>query len=252
MKSKENRMYMRMRNLTGLMGMLLPWIALFSAGIAERPSADWWWSISATYYQSPALVAILAPACMVLICYIGYNDADNIITTLSGIAGLGIILFPCKVSWIADGTRVGFFQVPVEVSSTVHGICAGCFFLLIALNSIFLFTKSKGDMTDKKKIRNRIYYICGYGMIAVEAAFLLTRIIQGECFLTMIYEILLLNLFGVAWLVKGEAIPFLNDPEEEEPEAAVETEAIAETCEPAVVEETEEIIENEETNIKES
>ena len=214
--SKEEKTYLRLRNLCGLLGVLLPWLALFSAGIAERPSDEWWWSISATYYQSPALVGVLVPACLLLICYVGYNDADNVITTTSGIMGLGIVLFPCSVSWLPEGSLVGFFQIPMEVSSVVHGICAGCFFLLIALNSILMFTKSDGEMTDRKKIRNRIYRICGYGMIAVEAAFLLTRIIQGDTYLTMIYEIILLILFGFAWLVKGEAFPFLNDIEKEE------------------------------------
>ena len=41
----------RARNYCGLLGMLLPWLALFSAGIAEHPSPTWWYSISATYYQ---------------------------------------------------------------------------------------------------------------------------------------------------------------------------------------------------------
>lgn len=209
-------MYLRVRNLCGLLGVILPWLALFSAGIAEKPNEEWWWSISATYYQSPALVAILVPACLVLISYIGYNDIDNLITTLSGIMGLCIVLFPCSVSWIPEGTRVGFFQVPMEISNIIHGISAGCFFLLIALNSIFMFTKSKGEMTDRKKIRNRIYRICGYGMIVVEVAFLFSKVLNGVGYLTMIYEIILLLLFGFAWLVKGEAFPFLNDKEEDE------------------------------------
>ena len=51
---KERKMYMRVRNLCGILGVVLPWLALFSAGVAEHPSTEWWWSISATYYQSPA------------------------------------------------------------------------------------------------------------------------------------------------------------------------------------------------------
>ena len=60
--TKEERMYLRIRNLCGLLGIILPWLALFSAGIAQHPSSEWWWSISATYYQSPALVGVLVPA----------------------------------------------------------------------------------------------------------------------------------------------------------------------------------------------
>ncbi|MDD7242101.1 MAG: hypothetical protein SOV28_07865, partial [Bacteroidaceae bacterium] len=143
---------MRVRNLCGILGVVLPWLALFSAGVAEHPSTEWWWSISATYYQSPALVGVLCPASLVLISYIGYNSLDNWITTLSGIFGLGVVLFPCRVSWIPDGTPVGFFQIPIEISTHLHTLCASLFFLLIAFNSFFLFTKSGGEMTDRKRI----------------------------------------------------------------------------------------------------
>ena len=37
----------------------------------------------------------------------------------------------------------------------------------------------------------------------------------------MIIEIILLHLFGFAWLVKGEAFPFLNDIEGDEAEAGI-------------------------------
>ncbi len=207
-------MYLKIRNVCGLLGVILPWIALFSAGIADRPSSEWWWSISATYYQSPALVGVLVPACIVLIAYIGYNDMDNLVTSLSGLFGLGIVLFPCKVSWLEAGTPVGFFQIPMEVSNIIHTGCAAMFFLLIALNSLFLFTKSGPTMTDRKKLRNKIYRICGIGMIVLEILFVTVRLVGAPGYTVMILEILLLHLFGFSWLVKGEAFPFLNDKEE--------------------------------------
>lgn len=213
--SKEERMYLRIRNLCGLLGVILPWLALFSAGIADHPSSEWWWSISATYYQSPALVGVLVPAAIVLISYIGYDNLDNFITSLSGTFGLGIVLFPCKVSWIPDGTPVGFFQVPIEISNTVHIVCAALFFLTIAINSICQFTKSGPTMTDRKRIRNRIYRFCGYGMLVLELAFVAARLLGAPGYIVMILEILLLHLFGFAWLVKGEAFRFLNDKEED-------------------------------------
>ena len=209
-------MYLKIRNMCGLLGVILPWIALFSAGIAAHPSTEWWWSISATYYQSPALVGVLVPACIVLITYIGYNVWDNVVTTLSGIFGLGIVLFPCNVSWIPDGTKVGFFQIPIETSAIVHGACAGAFFLLIALNSIFLFTKSGATMTPRKKVRNLIYRICGYSMIVLEVVFVSVKLLGAPGYCVMLVEIVLLTLFGFSWLVKGEAFPFFNDLPEEE------------------------------------
>lgn len=70
-------------------------------------------------------------------------------------------------------------------------------------------------MTHRKKIRNIIYRICGYGMAGVEVLFVISKVIGFPGYTTMIFEIVLLNLFGISWLVKGEAIPFLNDTEED-------------------------------------
>lgn len=216
LSTKEERMYLRIRNLCGLLGIILPWLALFSAGIAEHPSSAWWWSISATYYQSPALVGVLVPTCLVLISYIGYDSTDNLITSLSGIFGLGIVLFPCKVDWLPAGSPVGFFQIPMETSGIIHTACAALFFLALAVNSICQFTKSGPMITPHKRLRNRIYRICGYGMLVLEIAFVVLRFAGAPGWSVMIVEIILLHLFGFAWLVKGEAFKVFNDVEGEE------------------------------------
>ena len=213
--TKEEKMYLRIRNLCGLLGVILPWLALFSAGIAEHvgPAAqkEWWWSISATYYQSPALVGVLVPACIVLISYIGYDWTDNLITSLAGIFGLGIVLFPCSVSWMDPETPVGFFQLPMKTSNVIHTVCAALFFLAIAFNSLFQFTKHGETMTERKKLRNRIYRFCGYGMLVLMVVFVVARLLKAPGWTVMVVEILLLHLFGFAWLVKGEAFPMFND-----------------------------------------
>lgn len=213
--TKEKKMYMRIRNLCGLLGILLPWLALFSAGIADHPSHEWWWSISATYYQSPALVGVLTPASIVLVTYAGYDKLDDWITTLSGVFGLGIVLFPCSVNWDLCGgnLHVGFFQLPMYVTGILHNFCAATFFMLLAFNSFFLFTKtnSNGEMTPRKRIRNRVYRICGAGMIIFEVIFAILTLCHAPGYCIMIIEIILLHLFGISWLVKGEAFPFLND-----------------------------------------
>ena len=213
--SKEEKMYLRIRNLCGLLGIILPWLALFSAGIAEHigsAKTEWWWSISASYHLSPtALVGVLVPACIVLISYIGYDWTDNLITSLAGVFGLGIVLFPCAVSWLEPETPVGFFQLPMNVSHVLHTIFACLFFVTIALNSILQFTKHGATMTSRKVLRNKIYRICGYGMLGLMAAFAVAKLLGAPGWTIMIVEIILLHLFGFAWLVKGEAFPFLND-----------------------------------------
>ena len=219
--TKEEKMYLRIRNLCGLLGVILPWLSLFSAGIAEHvgPCQTEWWSISASYYLSPALVGVLVPACIVLISYIGFDWTDNLITTLSGIFGLGIVLFPCKVSWIPPETPVGFFQLPMQTSHIVHTVCACLFFITIALNSLLQFTKHGATMTDRKILRNKIYRICGYGMLALMVIFAVAKFLGAPGWTVMIVEIILLHLFGFAWLVKGEAFPCLNDRPETEQQA---------------------------------
>ena len=220
--TKEEKMYLRIRNVCGMLGVILPWLALFSAGIAEHVGScktEWWWSISASYYLSPALVGVLVPACIVLISYIGYDWTDNLITTLSGIFGLGIVLFPCKVSWISPDTPVGFFQLPMSASHILHTLFACLFFISIALNSIIQFTKHGKTMTERKKIRNKIYRICGYGMLGLMVVFAIAKFLGAPGWTVMIVEIILLHLFGFAWLVKGEAFPFLNDEPETEQQA---------------------------------
>ncbi len=220
--TKEEKRYLRIRNVCGILGVILPWLALFSAGIAEHVGpcqTEWWWSISASYYLSPALVGVLVPACIVLISYIGYDWTDNLITTLSGIFGLGIVLFPCKVSWISPDTTVGFFQLPMSASHILHTLFACLFFISIALNSIIQFTKHGKTMTERKKIRNKIYRICGYGMLGLMVVFAIAKFLGAPGWTVMIVEIILLHLFGFAWLVKGEAFPFLNDKPETEQQA---------------------------------
>ena len=212
-------MYLRIRNLCGLLGILLPWIALFAAAITPHESEEWWWSISATYHQSPvALVGVLVPACIVMMSYIGYDLKDNLITTLTGVFGLGIVLFPCKVSWIPDGTPVGFFQLPIEFSTHIHTVCAILFFLCAAINTLCQFTRHGDTMSERKKLRNTIYRICGWGMIGLLALLILLSLIFGTPgWFVMVIEIFLLQLFGFAWLVKGEFFRFLNDKESDEP-----------------------------------
>ena len=82
-------------------------------------------------------------------------------------------------------------------------------------------------MTDRKKVRNVIYRICGWGMVGFEALLVALVLLGAPGWVVMVIEIILLHLFGFAWLVKGEFFPFLNDKEEAE-------EALPEDGEPIV------------------
>lgn len=202
----------RIRNYAGLLGGLLPWLALFSAWLYGRMTGgltqSFWsgLSISATYYCSPALVGVLTSASIVLICYDGYETIDSAVTTLSGVFGLMIVLFPCNCSLSTE--YVGFFQLPRKISSMTHCTSAVVFFCLLAYNSLFLFTKHDEKMTEKKKIRNILYRICGIGMLCAMILMPLPVKFPAK---TWWVEMIALTFFSVSWLTKGGAFKFLND-----------------------------------------
>lgn len=203
----------RIRNLAGLMGMILPWVSLLGAILVARTKGfpdDFWslLSISETYYVTPPLVGILTTAAVVLMCYKGYSTKDHVISALAGIFGLMIVLFPCKCP--AAEEIVGFFQLPVKISHIVHCTSAVLFFILLAYNSIRLFTQTgnQNNMTDQKKIRNIVYRVCGIGMLCSMAL----MVIPVQFFAkTFIVEAIALTFFGISWLVKGGFLGILAD-----------------------------------------
>lgn len=186
----------RLRCFIGHLAFWLPWIVALI--LWRIPS-----SISSTYYTHAGTVfMIILGACSVfLMFYDGYDKVDDILNTIAGIFGLLICLFPCGY----DAERVGTFQTPVAISAIIHNISAVVFFAILAYVSLFQFTKSNGNMTEKKKKRNIIYRVCGVGMIASFAILLLPSF-YIQVWLT---EMFALSFFGVSWLTKANAYKWL-------------------------------------------
>lgn len=163
-------------------------------------------SISETYYYescNATFMIILGSASILLICYNGYDKQDAIVCTLAGIFGLGICLFPC---WFNGVVRVGMLHLTQSVSNKIHNIFAITFFLLLAYNSLFLFTKTKGEMTLEKKKRNIIFRVCGIGMIA--SFLLLIPLSNVDCGIWIV-EAIALSFFGISWLTKSQCYSWL-------------------------------------------
>ena len=202
--------FINLRRLIGILGMALPLVCilggLFFARLNIQPS------ISFYYYTNvrDAFVGILIGVSMFLISYRGYEYIDDLISNITGLTGLGIAIFPCLN---AAFEKVGFFQLEPKISNIVHAICAGAFFLLLAVNSIFIFTLTdkKRNMSKNKMRRNAIYIVCGI-IILLSMLFLVVLHIKyfQEKLDTNIYvfilETIMLEAFGISWLVKGETI----------------------------------------------
>lgn len=187
----------RLRLLLGWLGMLLPWIVVVLVGYFPQ-------SISITWYTNACTVfmIILGSASILLISYKGYELIDDITLSLSGVFGLGICLFPC---WIDNCDKVGTFLLSPTTSNTIHCISAILFFALLSYNSIFLFTKSSGAITENKKKRNIIYRVCGIGMLA---SFLI-MLFPWFYIRTWLTECLALFFFGLSFLTKANTYKLL-------------------------------------------
>lgn len=195
----------RLRAMLGWLGMLLPWIVLIQCVAYGYRFPD---SISATYFIDTCItpfMIILGAAGLLLISYKGYDKQDDVICTLAGIFGLCICIFPCMTTHM---TYIGTFLLPRLVSGWIHNISAVIFFLLLAYNSLFLFTKSSGEMTENKKKRNIIFRVCGIGMVCALVCIVpvsLLNIWGG----TWAVEAVALAFFGVSWLTKSQIYPWL-------------------------------------------
>jgi len=197
----------RLRIMIGILGLALPWLVAL---------ITWSWpqSVSITYYSLCAVGAfmvVLGSAGTLLISYKGYDLIDDIASTIAGVAGLGVCLFPMQ-NVNDPSMRVGAFNIVSTTSDIIHMITAIIFFAALAFISFFLFTKTSGEMTKQKKIKNIIYRVCGIGMIASFSLFLL-NLIPGFNFhaMTWLIEAIALFFFGASWLVKADAFKFLRD-----------------------------------------
>lgn len=188
----------RLRCFIGWLAILLPWIgALLLWRIPP--------SISSTYYTyeaGPVFMIILGAASILLMYYDGYDKTDDILNTITGILGMCICLFPCAHSTLQ---YVGTFKVPVDISMWIHNISAILFFIMLSYISFFQFTKTSGEMTKHKKIRNIIYRVCAGGMLGAFVILLFPSFyIQ-----TWLVEAIALFFFGISWLTKASAYKWL-------------------------------------------
>ena len=194
----------RLRCMIGWLAILLPWIVAFLTLIFQT-GVIWPDAISTTYYYDSCItpfMIILGSASILLMSYKGYDKVDDILNTVAGVFGLCICLFPM---WEQSKTHVGTFQLPMPISNVLHIVSAIVFFALLAYVSIFQFTKSGGEMTKNKKIRNIIYVICGFGML-LSFSFMIIPYFYSQIW---IVETIALTFFGVSWLTKANYYSWL-------------------------------------------
>lgn len=180
-KRTMTRSYKELRVTVGLIGILLP-LALAIGHWGLMPS------ISQFYYTDVRniLVGALSAVGTFMFFYVGYDKTDSWVSNFLAIFAIGIAFFPCE-GW----TRI------------YHLMSAVSFFTLIGYFSIFRFTKGTSN-TFMKNIRNKLYISLGIviwvSLIAI--IFVMGFKIKIPHF-TFWMETIMLEAFGVSWLVKG-------------------------------------------------
>lgn len=200
--------YLTIRRAVGLMGILLPFVIIAGTFFQGGPFVPF--TVSNTYFTNmrEVFTGVLCAVALFLICYKGYGFWDDLVTTASGAGALGVANFP-TADLPPTGAHIGTFQLVDTTSAAVHLCFAIPFFLLLAVNSLFLFTKTDGNPTDNKRKRNVVYIVCGLLIVAA----LVAVAVISFCFPEFEYvgwhpiywcETLALVAFGTSWLVKGE------------------------------------------------
>jgi hypothetical protein len=219
-------LYMRMRKCIGIIGVALPPVLIIGLILLEGQSKmlD---SISVYYYSDyksdynligNMFVSGMFATGIFLICY-QYRLLDDIISTLAGICAIGVALFP---------TTPPPDRNPNELQMMIgnwHTRFAIGFLILLAVFSLFLFPKSgekdPKKRTPEKRKRNGVYYGCGIAMLIILVVAGLDLVVPKlNQWLQPIHpttwlEGLAVEVFGIAWFVKGETFGILKDKDKE-------------------------------------
>ncbi len=195
-RSAQLHSYLSLRKAVGWIGILLPFVLV--SGHVVLFGGDRLLSNLSVYYHTGMRDLFVGAICAItlfLFFYKGYDRWDNIAANLAGFFALGIAFFPT----VKEG--------PWDWVAKIHFYSAACFFVILALMSLFLFTRGEKRPTGRKLKRNIIYRVCGIVMLASLAAteifFLFFDENHEESMFVLITETVTLIAFGVSWLTKG-------------------------------------------------
>ncbi|MDX9903237.1 MAG: DUF2007 domain-containing protein [Bacteroidales bacterium] len=205
--------YLSLRKAVGWIGILLPFVLVFGHLIIF--GGDSLLTNMSVYYHTgmrDLFVGAICAIALFLFFYRGYDRWDNISANLAGFFALGVAFFPT----VEEG--------PWDWKAQVHFYSAACFLVILALISIFLFTRGEEYSTEMKKKRNLIYRVCGIVMLialaAVEIFFLFFDGKNSDTKFVLIAETVTLIAFGISWLTKGGTLypdkPIKNNKMERE------------------------------------
>jgi hypothetical protein len=195
--------YLTLRKAVGFLGILLPFMLavgdrlIFGGGLQQSVS---------DYYYTGMRGVLVGGLCVIgafLLAYHGYNGWDRLFTGAAGIGAIGVALFP---------TRPAHPSFRATVAGYLHFASGTVLFVSLAVIALWLFRKTAAGQPRSrvKRIRDIIYLVCGIAMIAALALAGLASLpfAAGLSPLHPVFwmEATATAAFGVAWLVKGQAV----------------------------------------------
>lgn len=228
--------YLAVRRALGLLGIALP-LALYAYarpfGYGMQPS------ISEFYHtqMGDVVVGSLVAIGVFLIAYKGYPRlpgerlSDQVVSTIAGLAAIGVALFPVVPPELADCATRDCLSVvgsPVQgivahwcAFAWIHFASAMVFFLALTVFCFFLFPR--GDQTGDGRVnwhgaKNRLYFICGALLTLSFAALLIYALVPSGTKSTFRagnyvfwWETVAVFAFATSWLAKGKILEGVLD-----------------------------------------
>ena len=189
------RTYLAFRKTVGWIGILLPFVLMFGNYFFFKDDFVLP-SISRYYYSGmhDVFVGSLCSVAAFMFFYSGYGRRDKISGILAGFLTLGVVFFPTTP------------EGPLTATGTIHYICAGLLFLLLAWMSLFCFPRKRPGVD--KQGTDAIQIVCGIVMLACIASIIfyfgfIRKIIGEDTCYVFIAETAALFSFGISWLTEG-------------------------------------------------
>ena len=204
--------YLTLRKSVGILGIFLPLVLIFGVKLITNCSTlqD---SISDYYYSKMGhyMTGTLCAVSLFMFSYKGYGPKDLWAGRGASLFSLAVAFFPCSNFNPLSECKVLELKGN-QVINLIHFGSAACLFLIFSFFCLFLFTKSSGHPTNRKKQRNVVYRVCGIIILLSIILILLYSVIPAIHELFKEYkpifwlETLALLAFGFSWLTKGEGL----------------------------------------------
>ncbi|HMO33020.1 MAG TPA: DUF998 domain-containing protein [Lacibacter sp.] len=206
--------YLTLRKAVGLLGMVLPFLLLLGWWALEQ-GCRFPPSISHFYYTNmgDVFVGTLCAVSLFLFSYNGYDANDRWAAKAAGLFALLVALFPTNFGNYTPDTCSRMTDGTNDFANVIHYGAALLFFGTLTYFCLFLFTRSsqRGPVKGNKKIRNNIYIICGWVMVACMVLLIVVNFLPADAYrrirhLRPVYtlETIALLAFGYSWLIKGD------------------------------------------------